>query len=95
MSRLPSNVDVVVVRYITTLSLNPRVFEIKNFLKEEECTNIVNTALPHLSTSSVQTKDADRGKDASEWRVSNYHFLSSEVPLRCSSCHDISGAGSP
>lgn len=59
--------------YLTTVSLQPKVFEVSSFLKESECDSIISDAEPHLSDSGVATKDSDVGKDASTWRISEYY----------------------
>ena len=63
--------------YIRTLSLQPRVLAVQNFLSDAEAEGIQEAAAPHVSMSGVSVKDVDRGKDVTTWRTSATHFLSS------------------
>mmetsp|Transcript_33155 Transcript_33155/g.61282 ORF Transcript_33155/g.61282 Transcript_33155/m.61282 type:complete len:565 (-) Transcript_33155:18-1712(-) len=60
---------------LRTLALQPRVFEISNFLAEEECVHIVQKASPHLQKSKTFRKDKDVDKNADDWRGSLSYFL--------------------
>lgn len=61
---------------IKTLSVEPIVLEVDNFLSASEAAHIREAAEPHLKKSGVALKDADRGKAAKEWRTSSQYFLS-------------------
>lgn len=61
---------------IETLSLRPLVVSVEGFLSDEECDYIAEIASPQVKYSSVSLKDADKGKDSSEWRTSQSAFLS-------------------
>jgi len=58
-----------------TLSISPIVFEVQNFIKQEECEHIKTLALPQMQSSPVKLIDADKGKDATEWRTSSQAHL--------------------
>eukprot|EP00911_Craspedida_sp_UC1_P000827 UC1_evm1s635 len=63
--------------YLTTRSLQPRIFEVTSFLRDSECDSIIADARPHIANSGVATKDADQGRDATDWRVSKQYFMNS------------------
>jgi len=60
---------------IRTLSLQPIVLSIENFLRPEEAGHIIELAKPHLAKSGVALKDHDIGKEAKEFRTSSQYFL--------------------
>lgn len=61
-----------------TLSVFPRVFEVKSFIEEMECDRMLEKAGPHVQKSEVVLKDQDRHKEnVDEWRTSFNHFLQS------------------
>jgi prolyl 4-hydroxylase len=62
---------------IETLCIQPLVFEVKNFLKNEECDYIIQQAEPAMTSSEVYQNDADVGKPATEWRTSTQTWLRS------------------
>jgi len=49
------------ITILETLSLKPKVFEIKNFLKPEESASIVKHSKTRVAKSDVALKDADKG----------------------------------
>lgn len=65
--------------YVTlkTLSLNPLVLSVQNFLTNSECHHIQTQAIPRLRYSDVSLMDQDKGKAASEFRTSQSTFLPS------------------
>jgi prolyl 4-hydroxylase len=69
------------VTLIKTVSLEPKVFEIVNFLKESESDHIIEKAGPLVAKSAVAVKDVDKGKAAADgvdqWRTSLTHFYPS------------------
>merc|ERR1712176_402678 len=64
------------VTIIRTAQLVPAVFEIDHFLKPEESGHIIHSVKGSIQKSPVAVKDADRGKQAKEWRTSSQRFLS-------------------
>merc|ERR1712113_649485 len=62
---------------LRTLSLRPRVFEVKSFIEAAECDRILERARPMMNNSPVSFKDGDRGKKAEEWRTSHQAFVDS------------------
>jgi prolyl 4-hydroxylase len=62
---------------IETLCIQPLVFEVKNFLKNEECDYIIQQAEPAMVNSEVYQNDADIGKPSTEWRTSTQTWLRS------------------
>ena len=60
---------------LETMSLQPLVFEISNFLSIEECDHIINLAKPYMGKSVVSHMDGDEGKADTTWRTSTTHFL--------------------
>lgn len=67
------------VVFAETLSLQPLVFRIEEFLTDAECALIIELSLPHLKPSSVALMDKDKGKKATEWRTSSTYFLSTHA----------------
>jgi len=63
---------------MTTLSLQPLIFDLSGFLTLEECNHIRNTALPYLMPSPVSKMDHDIDKEAIHWRTSHNCFLDSD-----------------
>lgn len=63
---------------LRVLSLRPRVLRAENFLTDEECAHIVQSAEGHMFTSGVAMKDADaaEGHKADEFRTSSQYSLS-------------------
>ncbi|CAE8625367.1 unnamed protein product [Polarella glacialis] len=61
-----------------TLSLKPRVFEVKSFIEEKECDRMLEKGGPHVKKSGVVVKDSDHGKSVDEWRTSKNYYLPSE-----------------
>ena len=64
-----------VITRVVTVSLQPLVVEVENFLNLEEAQHIVERAKPHMAKSGVALKDVDRGKAAKEFRTSSQYFL--------------------
>lgn len=64
------------VTTIRTASLVPVVLEIENFLKPDESRHIIDQVRDTVVKSGVQMKDADRGKEAKQFRTSSQSFLS-------------------
>lgn len=62
---------------LRTLSLKPRIFEVKSFIEERECDVMLEKARPHVRKSSVSVKDGDHGKPVDSWRTSENYFLDS------------------
>ena len=62
---------------LETLCIQPLVFEVKNFLKSEECDHIIKQAEPAMVNSEVYRNDADVGKPATDWRTSTQTWLHS------------------
>lgn len=65
--------------YVTlkTVSLNPLVLSVQNFLTNSECHHIQSQAIPRLRYSDVSLMDQDKGKAASDFRTSQSTFLPS------------------
>mmetsp|Transcript_21140 Transcript_21140/g.28109 ORF Transcript_21140/g.28109 Transcript_21140/m.28109 type:complete len:433 (+) Transcript_21140:346-1644(+) len=63
---------------IETLSLSPLVLSVHKFLSDEECGHVRMRSEPSMKYSKVTLKDADIGKEASEWRTSQNTFLRSD-----------------
>jgi len=61
-----------------TLSMNPLIFSIDNFLSFDECDYIQLHASPHMASSGVSLMDKDIGKKATEWRTSETYFMASK-----------------
>lgn len=64
-----------VVTRVVTVSLQPLVVEVENFLNLEEAQHIISRAKPYMAKSGVALKDADKGKAAKEFRTSSQYFL--------------------
>lgn len=62
---------------MTTMSMEPLVFEAKDFLLEEECRHIRDKADPHMKPSPVSLMDHDKGKPDTNWRTSTTYFMPS------------------
>lgn len=62
---------------LRTLSLKPRILEVKSFIEDSECKRILDLAGPKVRKSQVSLKDGDHGKDAEDWRTSKNYFLPS------------------
>ncbi|CAM9163624.1 unnamed protein product [Scytosiphon promiscuus] len=60
-----------------TLSMEPLVFEAKNFLLDDECQHIREKAEPHMKPSPVSLMDHDKGKPDTNWRTSTTYFMPS------------------
>ncbi|CAM9884149.1 unnamed protein product, partial [Ectocarpus sp. 12 AP-2014] len=60
-----------------TLSMEPLVFEARNFLLDEECKHIREKADPHMKPSPVSLMDHDKGKPDTNWRTSTTYFMPS------------------
>jgi len=67
---------------IVTLSVQPVVLSVDNFLLPDEAEHMVGRAEPHLKKSGVALKDADRGKEAKEFRTSSQYFLGTDGDAR-------------
>lgn len=63
---------------LRTLSLQPRIFEVKSFIEETECNRMLEKAGPYVRKSKVVVKDKDQGKPVESWRSSFNYFLPSE-----------------
>lgn len=61
-----------------TLSLQPLVFSIDDFLTLAECDYIQAHAAPRVAQSGVSLMDKDVGKAATEWRTSSTYFMASK-----------------
>ena len=63
---------------LRVLSLRPRVLRAENFLTDEECAHIIQSAEGHMFSSGVAMKDADaaEGHKADEFRTSSQYSLS-------------------
>jgi hypothetical protein len=70
--------------YVTlkTLSLNPLVLSVQNFLTNSECHHIQTQAIPRMQYSDVSLMDQDKGKAASQFRTSQSTFLPSRTDLK-------------
>jgi prolyl 4-hydroxylase len=64
--------------FIETLSLQPLVMKVMNFISDEECAHILEKSEPHMRSSEVSLMDKDKGKEATQFRTSETHFLSSQ-----------------
>lgn len=60
---------------VRTLSVQPVVLSVDNFLRPHETGYIIERAAPHLVKSGVALKDHDIGKQAKEFRTSSQYFL--------------------
>jgi len=65
---------------LETLSLDPLVLSVKNFISSDECADIQRIAEPHVAHSEVSHNDHDQGKESSEWRTSKSAFISHTHP---------------
>ena len=67
-----------------TLSLQPLVFAIDDFLSLDECAYIRAYPEPRVAQSGVSLMDKDKGKEATEWRTSSTYFMPSKghAPLQ-------------
>merc|ERR1712046_84181 len=74
--RLPGLRSPGEVTILRTVSLLPAVFEVEHFLKPEESAHIIERVRDGVQKSPVALKDADRGKEAKQWRTSAQQFLS-------------------
>eukprot|EP00559_Dactyliosolen_fragilissimus_P008463 CAMPEP_0184864624 /NCGR_PEP_ID=MMETSP0580-20130426/15675_1 /TAXON_ID=1118495 /ORGANISM="Dactyliosolen fragilissimus" /LENGTH=545 /DNA_ID=CAMNT_0027363505 /DNA_START=26 /DNA_END=1660 /DNA_ORIENTATION=+ len=63
-----------------TLSLQPLVLSVKNFISPHECADIQRLAEPLVQYSGVTLMEHDQGKDATQWRTSKSAFLSHTHP---------------
>ena len=63
---------------LKTISLRPLIFEVLNFLTDEECDWIKMTSEPHMKQSGTSNMDQDQGKPPTEWRTSTTYFLKSD-----------------
>ena len=63
---------------LKTISLRPLIFEVMNFLSDEECDWIKMTSEPHMRQSGTSNMDQDQGKPPTEWRTSTTYFLPSD-----------------
>ena len=60
---------------IETLSLQPLVLQVHNFLRPDECDHIIASSSARMAPSGVSHQDQDRGKPATQWRTSTQTFL--------------------
>ena len=60
---------------IETLSMQPLVLSVKNFISETECDHIQNLSAPGMEYSQVSLMDKDKGRPASDFRTSQSFFL--------------------
>lgn len=67
---------------IRTLSIQPIVLSIEDFLQPDETGHMIQRALPHLAKSGVALKDHDLGKEAKEFRTSSQFFLPTDGDAR-------------
>jgi prolyl 4-hydroxylase len=63
---------------LETLSLQPLVLSIRNFLEPDECALIVKLADGRMHNSGVSHMDKDKGKAAKEWRTSTQAWVRSQ-----------------
>jgi len=66
---------------ISTSSLSPLVFSVKNFLQKEECAGIIKSAKPLMAQSGVSHMKNTKG-DPRQWRTSTTTFLSTKQYAR-------------
>jgi hypothetical protein len=66
---------------LETLSLQPLVFGVQNFIKLEECEHIQAQSAPHVAASGVSLMDRDEGAPATDFRTSKTYFLRSADEL--------------
>jgi len=62
---------------IRTVSQQPAVFEIENFLKPRESDHMIGRG-GNVFKSGVSLKDVDKGKQAKEWRTSSQQWLTTD-----------------
>lgn len=55
---------------LETVSVQPVLFRVRGFLREEECTDILKIAEGRMFNSPVSLMDKDKGKEAKEFRTS-------------------------
>eukprot|EP00937_MAST-01D_sp_MAST-1D-sp2_P005700 g5700.t1 len=60
-----------------TLSLQPALFAVRDFISSAECKTIIAEAAPRVADSGVELTDRDQGKAAEEWRTSQQAWLKS------------------
>jgi prolyl 4-hydroxylase len=63
---------------LETLSIQPLVVSVKNFITMDECDHIQNMAQPYMEYSTVTLMDQDKGRPASEFRTSQSTFLGAD-----------------
>lgn len=60
---------------MTTLSMEPLVFSLQDFLAPYECDHIRSRSESHLAPAPVSLMDHDAGKANTNWRTSTNYFL--------------------
>jgi prolyl 4-hydroxylase len=60
---------------ITTLSMRPLLLQVDNLLEDEECAYMIDHARPLMVPSDVSLMDRDKGKPATDFRTSQYVFM--------------------
>lgn len=71
---------------LETLSMQPLVFGVEEFLKDDEIDAILELSMEHLAPSGVTHIDGHEGRPATDWRTSTTYFLSSHKSPKL---HDI------
>jgi len=74
---------------LTTLSIEPKVFEMSDFLSDEEVDTVMTLAEPHMRPSEVTLKDKDVSSQSTEFRTSTTYFLHTEHPTVLGLDHKI------
>lgn len=64
-----------------TLSLDPLVVEVSEFLNTEQREHVIEKAKPHMANSPVSHMDHDVGKPDTNWRSSEQHFLQATTDI--------------
>ena len=62
---------------MTTLSMQPLIFTMNNFLSDSECEYVITQSSKYLKPSPVTLMDSDIGKEATQWRTSSTYFMDS------------------
>ena len=60
---------------LETLSMQPLVLSVKNFLEPHECDEIIGLGKGRMRSSDVSRMDHDKGKDAKEFRTSTQAWV--------------------
>eukprot|EP00929_Paragymnodinium_shiwhaense_P046315 TRINITY_DN23577_c0_g1_i1.p1 TRINITY_DN23577_c0_g1~~TRINITY_DN23577_c0_g1_i1.p1 ORF type:complete len:420 (-),score=110.58 TRINITY_DN23577_c0_g1_i1:97-1356(-) len=65
---------------IKTMSMQPLVVEVSNFLNEGQRKHVIDTASPSMANSPVSHMDHDVGKADDTWRSSTQAFVAASTP---------------